>query len=174
MNMQTGNPDEEEPTEEEIQQAWDHGIKIGSVMFGGKAGVPLSEETKKKISLALSKGKGKKKGAGKKGKNPEVAKRQKQISEIQKKVKEFNTQIRRELLEMKIKGTKLSPEESARKQLDVLNRKEEFSNQIGKLKAEIDQEKSKEPAPAKASDRERIGKTLDRLNKLADEHEHKS
>ena len=163
-----GNPLEEVP-EEEVEaayKAWDDKTKKAEFvkMFGGEVwetmktitagarGVPLSDETKKKISEALKKGKGKagaaKKGKGKKKADPAIKQKQAEIKKIKEEARQFNTQVRRELLEMRAKGQKLSPEEQAKKQLDVFNRKEAISTKISKLQGEIDEIKSKSETKA--------------------------
>jgi phage gp29-like protein len=152
----TGAPDEEmtpEEAAEEVEQTASDYKKLTTAKFTAKYGSevldiltaagtkgvgtrsPLSEETKRKISEALSKGKGKGKGA--KGTNPAVKAKQAEITAITKKVKDFNDSVRRDLLEMKAKGIKLSPEEMAKKQLDIFDKKKVLSDQVAKLKGEL-------------------------------------
>lgn len=132
---------------------------------------PLSEETKKKISEALKKSKssgGSKSKSKKKAVDPAVTAKKTEIKKIKEEARQFNTQVKRELLEMKAKGIKLSPEDSARKQLDIFNRKEELSGKIAKLQGEIDEIKSKSapaatPAKKKASHNHNIIATSDKV-----------
>jgi len=127
-----------------------YGSEVLEVLKGGKVGVPLSDETKRKISEALKRSKssgGSKSKSKKKAVNPEVAKKQAEVKKIQAKVKAFNDETRRNLLEMKSKGIKLSPEESAKKQLEVFDKKSVFSKQIADLKSQIDEIKSKTASP---------------------------
>lgn len=120
-------------------------------MFGGAVGQPLSEETKKKISDAL-KGRGKGKGAkGKKTANPEVTKKNKEVAKLRKEAKDFNDSVRREVLEMKVKGIKLSPQDQAKKQLEWFDKKKGISDKIDKLKNEISEIKSKTPIDTKTT-----------------------
>lgn len=178
-----GNPMPEVETEEDVAEAFDHlakstfikryGTETYKVLQGGARGVPLSEETRKKISEALKKGKGKKAGKGKKKVNPAIKSKQAEVKKLNAEVREFNAQTRRELLEMKAKGQKLSPEDQAKKQLDIFNKKEEISKKINKLKDEIDtlkdaDSKANAPAPAKAHD---LGETLERVNKALDHYD---
>lgn len=164
-------------SEEEIEgvvKAWDDGTKKAAFVkmygmetwevmkAGGTKGEgtrsPLSEETKRKISEALKRSKAGGGGKGKKGKkkeDPAVTAKKAEIKKIKEEARAFNVQVRRELLEAKVKGTKLSPEDQAKKQLDIFNRKEAISGKIAKLQGEIDDIKAKsapkEPA-AKASE----------------------
>lgn len=179
-------------SEEEISaviKAWDsrtkettfvknYGSEVWEVMktvtAGGTKGEgtrkPLSEETKKKISEALKRAKG---GAGKgksKGKktDPAVTAKRAEIKKIKEESRQFNSQVKRELLEMRAKGIKLSPEETAKKQLDIFNRKEELSNKVAKLQAEIDDIKSKStpsgaPTKKKASHTHKTRPTPDKI-----------
>lgn len=152
-------------------KAADH---IKFVIKAGPAGVPLSEETKRKISEALNKGKGKKGGKGKGSKNPEVTKRTEEIRSIQKKVRELNNEARGKLLEMRAKGEKVDSQTAAKMQLEIFEKKNALVSQMDKLKGEIADIKSKSatPTPAKsekkASD---VGDTLDRINNLLDGYE---
>lgn len=169
-----GDPMPDMPTasEEEIEaviKAWGNKTKkatfinmygseiwetMKTITAGGTKGEgtrkPLSEETKKKISEALKRSKG---GSGGKSKSkkkavdPAVAQKQKEIKKIKEEARQFNSQVKRELLESRAKGIKLSPEDQAKKQLDIFNRKEEISGKIAKLQGEIDEIKSKS-APA--------------------------
>lgn len=159
-------------TNETWLKAADH---IKFTVKAGAAGVPLSEETKRKISEALSKGKGKKGGKGK-GKNPEVAKKTEEIRSIQKKVRDLNNEARGKLLEMRARGEKVDSQTAAKMQLDIFEKKNALVGQMDKLKGEISDIKAKSapatPAPAKsekkASD---VGATLDRINGLLDGYE---
>lgn len=136
-----------------------HGAEVYEILKAGAKGVPLSEETKKKISDALKKfqndnpatSKKSGKGKAKKSANPELAKKQKEVKALREEARQFNSQVRRELLEAKAKGTKLSPTDSAKKELDIFNRKEEISSKIRKVQDEIEtiKEKAKATAPAK-------------------------
>lgn len=121
--------------------------EVVDAMRGGPAGVPLSEETKRKISIALSKGKGKGKGTGSKS-NPEIQKRQAEIKKVQDQVRQFNDSVRRDLLEMRAKGIKLSPEDMAKKQLDIFDKKSKLSGQIAELRSQIESIKSQSAKPA--------------------------
>jgi len=121
-----------------------HGAEVYMLIAGAK-GVPLSEETKKKISDALKKFRNdnpatekKGKGKGKKAANPALAKKQKEVKALREEARQFNGQVRRELLEAKARGIKLSPEDGAKKQLDIFNRKEEISEKIRKVQDEIE------------------------------------
>ena len=163
-----GAPDEETPEEAAASYAKmdkktfiaTHGVELFNIMKAGAKGVPLSEETKKKISDALKKfqkdnpatAKKGGKGKGKKATNPELAKKQKEVKALREEARQFNSQVRRELLEAKAKGVKLSPEDSAKKELDIFNRKEAISEKIRKVQDEIEtiREKAKaSAAPAK-------------------------
>lgn len=167
--------DEEEPTDEEVEEAaaaWLARTKKAQFvkMYGSEAwdvmktlqaakGVPLSDEHKKKISEALKKLKDKggkklnkaKKKSGKKAENPALKEKRAQVKALREEARAFNAQIRRERLEMRAAGKKLSQEESAKKELDIFNRKEEISAKVRKLQDEIEtiKEASKKPAPAK-------------------------
>lgn len=137
-----------------------YGADVYDVLYAAK-GVPLSDEHKKKISEALKKlkakggkllRKGKGKGKGKKGANPELAKKRAEVKKLREEARAFNTQVRRELLEAKAKGIKLDPQQQAKKELDIFNRKEEISAKIRKVQDEIEEIKEKATAakaPAK-------------------------
>lgn len=132
-----------------------HGAEVYTIMKAGAKGVPLSEETKKKISDALKKFQKdnpatvkKGKGKGKAAKNPELAKKQKEVKALREEARKFNSDVRRELLEAKAKGVKLSPEDSAKKELDIFNRKEAISEKIRKVQDEIETIKEKSKATA--------------------------
>jgi len=172
---ENGDPIEPEQTASWNDEQWYKAAEHFNIITGGATGVPLSEETKRKISEALSKGKGKKggkgKGAGKKKTNPEIAKKQEEIKKMQVKVAEFNNEAKGKLLELKAKGEKLSPEDTAKMQLELFHKKNDLTKNIAKLKSDISDLKSadKEPAtPTKASE---IGATLDRLNGIIDSYE---
>lgn len=167
---------EEEPTEEEVDEAAAMYTKVGKkkyiatygadiydILKAGAKGVPLSEETKRKISEALKKLKAKggkklnkaKKKSGKKGTDPRIAQKRKEMKALREEARAFNAQVRRELLEAKAKGIKLNPEDQAKKQLDIFNRKEEISSKIRKLQDEIEEikEATKPAAPAKKEEK---------------------
>lgn len=146
-----------DPTQQDIQNAYDLDTENGGILFGGAPGVPLSEETKRKISEALSKGKGSKGGKGKTKANPEVTKRTKQIADLRKQVQAFSSDARRDVLELKAKGIKLDPQEAAKKQLEFFNKKDALSKKITQLQSEIAAVKDAQPQPApkkKASEEE--------------------
>lgn len=142
-----------------------YGADVYKIMKAGAKGIPLSEETKKKISDALKKfqndnpatGGKKGKGKAKKAVNPELAKKQKDVKALREEARKFNTQVRRELLEAKASGTKMSPEDSAKKQLDIFNRKEAISEKIRKVQDEIETIKEKSKAPAKGKKASEVG-----------------
>lgn len=167
-------PEMPQASEEEVEaviKAWDDKTKkaafvtmfssevwelMKTITAGGTKGEgtrkPLSEETKKKISEALKRSKGtggsKSKGKGKKKTDPAITAKKAEIKKIKEEARQFNTQVRRELLEARAKGLKLSPEDQAKKQLDIFNRKEALSSKIAKLQSEIDDIKSKAAAKA--------------------------
>lgn len=172
------DPTMDTPTDQEIQQASEALTDDELKMFGGAKGMPLSEETKRKISEALSKGgkkggKGKGGGKGKKGTNPEIAKKQGEIKKLALESKSFGDDARRQLLEMKAAGKKMTPEETAKFQLELFNDKSKISEKITKLKSDIDEIKVKSapatPPPAKKasieSELERVGALIDELEK---------
>lgn len=170
-----GETEGEEPTDEEVAEAEASYNKDSKKKFiatygaefyeemktitAGAKGVPLSEETKRKISEALKKlkakggkklNKAKKKSGGKKT-DPRIAQKRQEMKAVREEARAFNAQVRRELLEAKAKGIKLSPEDQAKKELDIFNRKEEIAGKIRKLQDEIDEikEASKPAAPDK-------------------------
>lgn len=167
-----GETEGDEPTDEEVAEAAamykklshpkyiaTYGAELNNIMKATK-GEPLSEEHKKKISEALKKlkggkklhaGKGKGKGKGKTT-NPALEKKRAEVKALKEEARKFNTDVRRELLEMKAKGVKLDPQAQAKKELDIFNRKEEISAKIRKVQDEIDDIKAKAAAaktPAK-------------------------
>lgn len=186
---------EEEVTDEEIQEAADqmraiykakdwkeiqaldklYGKEtVRNVIEAGARGVPLSEETKRKISEALSKGKGGKgkkgKGKGKgKGKNPELVKKQAEIKKLALESKKFSDEARRKLLELKAQGKKMTPEETAKQQLEFFNQKTKISDKITQLRTEIDEIRAKSAPPQKKASIERkmekVGALIDELEK---------
>lgn len=184
-----GNPMEQEETPEDVAQAHENLAestfvkRYGSAMFkvfeAGPRGQPLSDEHKKKISEALKKlgGKGGKgKGKAKKKVNPAIKQKRAEIKQLNSEVRDFSNSTRRELLEMKAAGKKLSTEEQAKKQLDIFNKKTIISEKINKLKDEIDvlksdDEKKNPPAP-KADDK--LGETLERINLAIDHYENET
>ena len=152
--------------------------EIGFKFKGGAVGQPLSEETKRKISEALKKlGKKGTKGKGKKTTNPAITQKQAEIKKLNAEVKGFRDSARRELLEMKSKGIKLSPEEAAKKQLELFDKQKPISDKISKLRDEIAEIKSKAapsatpatPEPKKKADE--IADTLERINGMIDKYE---
>lgn len=168
MDM-NGQPMPDMPTASWTDKQYRKAAEELKIKLGGPAGVPLSEETKRKISEALSKGKGKGKG---KGKNPAASAKQKEIKAVKQEVKKLNDSVRRELLEMKAKGIKLSPEDTAKKQLEIFDKKTVLSDKIAKLQGELDTIKSQsapaEKAPAsKASEPD----TMERINLMLDKYD---
>jgi hypothetical protein len=157
----------------------EYGSEVYDILVGaGGVGSrhPLSEETKKKISEALKRSKGVGgKGSKSKGKktDPEVTKKNKEIAGLRTQVTALNNESRRKLLELKAKGEKLSPEDSAKMQLDLFDKKNELTKKIDTLKNEIAARKAETAASAtpvvpKASD---VGQTLDRINNILDGYE---
>ena len=189
-----------EPTPEDIAQVADDAWNMNKTQFerkygsgsdgyfdfiitAGRPGEPLSDETKKKISEALKKyhnssGKGKKGKKGRKKTNPEITSKRKEAAGLRKDVRSLNTEYRKKLLEMKSKGVKLSEQDSAKMQLELLEAKSKLLDRIDQLKTEITEIKEREAAAAEvnntpepdntASD---VGRTLDRINALIDGHE---
>jgi hypothetical protein len=136
-------------TEEEVTEAHENGIP--GVIEAAK-GQPLSDEHKRKISGALKRSKSKG-GSGKKKKakasdNPEVKAKKEKIKQIRQEMKDFARQVRKENLERRAKGEKLSDQDKAKKELEVFNKKTEFEQKIEKLQKEIDSVNTK-PAPGK-------------------------
>lgn len=119
-----------DPAQEDPQTASEEAIEA---ILGGRVGEPLSEETKRKISEALKKGQKKKKGQ-----NPEIKKRQKQITELRKQIREFQTEAQKELLKMASKGEKVDKEKLAKFKLKLLDKKSAILDKIDGLKSEID------------------------------------
>ena len=163
-----GQPMEMAQTAKWSDKSWMRAAEaLGVVIKGGPAGVPLSEETKRKISEALKK-KGKGKGASKTKKDPEIAAKQKEIAGIQKQVRDLNNEARRKLLELKAKGEKLSPADSAKMQLDIFDKKNALQSKIDTLKNDISARKAVATGVASASKASDVGGTLDRINKILD------
>lgn len=147
----------------------------------GAPGVPLSEETKRKISEALKKHGSK--GGKKKGKksstsqDPQIKEKTKQSKELKKQVRELNQEYRRKVLEMRAAGKKLSPEETAKMQLNLMDKKNALQSKIDKLtdeittrKSELQADKSKTSTPDKKEKKaSELGETLDRINGILDE-----
>lgn len=134
-----------------------YGANVHKIMTAGAKGVPLSDETKKKISEALKKngGKGGSKAKGKKKSytnDPEYKKKSKEAKNLQNEARKLSQDVQREMLEMKAKGTKLSPQDLAKKQLDILGKKSAISDKINNLKIEMqgikDKYNAEKPAPA--------------------------
>lgn len=186
-----GETEDEEPTDEEIEEAaaawFDRTKKAAFVkLYGSETwetmktlqaakGVPLSDEHKKKISEALKKLKAKggkklnapKKGKKAKAKNPALEAKKADVKKLREEARKFSAQVRRERLEMRAAGKKMSPEEAAKKELDIFNKKEEISNKISKLQDEIEaiKDKAKAAAPAKKASEHNheVGATPDSL-----------
>ena len=169
----SGEGEPEQPDEELLQEASEAGIDI--TLYGGVLGQPLSEETKRKISEALKKlHGGKTTGKAKKKKDPKIASRQKEIAALQGEVRAFSAQVRREMLELRAKGIKLSPEDQAKKQLEIMDKKEVLASKIRKLKEEVaqikDNAQSQQPEqPVKKASI--LSGAIQRLNRLIDRHE---
>lgn len=175
--------EEEVDTANWTDKEWLQAAEELNVKIASPAGTSPSEETKRKISEALkkSKARGGAKGKGKKGKkavNPELAAKKKEISGLQKEVTKFSTEARRQLLEMKAAGKKMSPEESAKFQLDLFNKMQPLKDKISGLKEQVTaiKEKSATPAPEskdkkKASESTELSETLERVNALIDADE---
>lgn len=156
-----------------------YGEEVLEVFKGGKTGVPLSEETKRKISEALKKnGTGKSKGTkGKKPKDAVVEAKRKEMDAVRKQVRDLSNEYRMKALEMKAKGQKLSEQESAKMQLELMGKKNALQSKIDTLKSDIEARKAQTapketpaPAPAKKKASE-VGETLDRINKVLDGYE---
>lgn len=124
-------------TEEEVTEAAELMDDDQLRVYGGAKGQPLSEETKRKISEALKKGKGGA-GKGKKKANPQAVAKKKEIAQIRKEMKDYANSIRKEELERRAKGEKLDDQAKAKRELEVFNKKTEFNNRIDKLKSEVE------------------------------------
>lgn len=156
--------------DQELQQAAED-YDLDVTYFGGAKGQPLSEETKRKISEALKrlKSKGGGKAKGKKKTDPIVKEKQAEIAALQKESRALSNGARKELLEMKARGEKLSEQDSARKQLDLMDKKNKLVEKIEKLKSEISARKAETaPEPKKEKKASEIGVTLDRINNFLD------
>jgi predicted nucleic acid-binding Zn-ribbon protein len=189
---ETPEEDATEPTDAEVQEAYDqiqvwgktnhvssikkaYGDELAEYFKAGVVGQPLSEETKRKISEALKKIRGGGSGSKKKGTNPEVAKRNKEIAGLRKQVKEFSDAARRELLDMRAKGIKLSPEDAAKKQLELFDKRKPIMDKIEKLKDEVSAIKEKSaatPAPAKKAHDHTAEPTDPSLLKMSEDLSH--
>lgn len=139
--IMSGEEEEPDPTEEEVQQAAEQIV----------GAAPLSDDHKSKISEALKKWwesrKGKKSkssGKGKKSKNPAVEAKRKEIKSLRDEVAKFRTEMRRQILEKKARGEKITEEESAKMQLELLNKSEKIQERIRTLQNEIEAEKGKQ------------------------------
>jgi phage gp29-like protein len=175
-----GDPMPTANTADWTDEQWIKAAEALDVIIASPAGTSPSEETKRKISEALKRskssgGKGKK-GKGKKAVNPELAAKRKEISALQKQVTAFSTDARRSLLEMKAVGKKMTPEESAKFQLDLFNKMQPIKDKISGLKDQVTAIKDKAATPTpepkkKASESLELSETLERVNALIDANE---
>lgn len=157
--MDLPEPDEEEQAEKELLSTIDNemssiqsegsGIETpqqgeqpeevtaSEVLEGAWAPGQMPEEVRQKISEALKKwggkpGSGGKKGSkGKKKTNPEEKK-------LKDELRKFLTDKKREILERRARGEKISPEESTKIQLEILNKRSEIEDKLSKIKAKED------------------------------------
>lgn len=139
--------------------------------WGGK---PVSDETKNKISEALlrywstrkksktSTSKGKKGKKPSANKDPEYTQARDELKALRREYKDYKQSVQREFLELRAKGQKLSPEDLAKKQLEIFDKKAGFEKRMDELKDKMDEVKARyipaEPKtpekPAKAHDHE--------------------
>ena len=128
---------EEDESETPQQEEQPEGVTASEVLEGAWAPGQMPEEVRRKISEALKKwggrpGSGGKKGSkGKKKQNPE-------IKRLKDELRKFLTDKKRDLLERRARGEKISPEESAKIQLEILNKRSEIEDKLSKLKAKED------------------------------------
>lgn len=152
-----------------------YGSEVHEILKGGPAGQPLSEETKRKISEALKKHHGQKssggKGKGKKKTDPAIAAHQKEIASVRKQVSAITQEYRKKVLEMKAKGEKLSPQDSAKMQLELFNKTSGLKSKIADLQEKIAERKAKTAPPVADKKASEIGQTIDRINGILDKYE---
>jgi hypothetical protein len=74
----------------------------------------------------------------KKVQNPEIKKKQKEITALREKIREFTVETQRKLLEFASKNEKVDKEKLAKMKLKLLDRKDSIQKDINKLKGEID------------------------------------
>lgn len=188
MALNDEEPEEmEEPPPEEIEAAHRayrrltppkftelYGAEVFEIVKAARG--PISEETRKKISEALKrywdrKGrKGKKKGKGRKARNPELTKKRKEVKALRKQLRDFTDKVRREYLEMKVKGEKLNEQEKAKRELSIFDEKKKFRDKIDALRFEIDDIRDKETAAKETKEeKEATEPTPDALLKMSDD-----
>lgn len=151
--MELPDPDEEEQAEQELvsflqeQTEWATTIEEGEeeqTIQGawGRLGEGLSEEHKRKISEALKEYWSNKKtekpaGGKKKGKTKEQTQAEQEKKKAKSEFQSFLMEQRMKLLERRARGEKITQEEAASVQLEILKRRKELEERI----AAIDQAK---------------------------------
>jgi hypothetical protein len=124
MSQQGGQPEE---------------VTASEVLEGAWAPGQMPEEVRQKISEALKKWGGKPGGGGgKKGSKGGKKKANPEEKKLKDELRKFLTDKKRELLERRARGEKISPEESTRIQLEILNKRSEIEDKLSKIKAKED------------------------------------
>ena len=84
-------------------------------------------------------------------KMPKVIIQWKKIAKLRRELRSFTDKVRRELLEMKARGVKLTEQEKAKRELVIFDQKKKFRDKIDTLRLEIEEIKNKEIAQSLAS-----------------------
>jgi hypothetical protein len=146
-------PAPETPEDEQVMED----LAQANELLMAAAGVrgPLGDDHKKKISEALQrywasrkKGKQAKGKKGKKAKDPVVEQSKAEIAQLRQELADFRDSARRMVLEKKAKGEKLDPQEQAKAQLELLDKKQAINKKINDLKIKIAERKSQAEAQA--------------------------